>query len=570
MAETADERDQRGTTLLVVGGVAVAIVLLVGLLSVIDATPGTKDLRDRRTEVVDAAAAWLDAFERDDRPTMRTLVAAPAPDLAPTVEGFHAGLAPRSIDTEAGRPVLVGDRATVPVTVTVELPGLGPWTFENQLALLDVEVPATGEGDGDGDDEPDRAYRVAFTPATVHPDLAPGRRLESQLAWPARGALQAVDGAPLPDAGPLRSITGAVGPATAEQADRLGGAYEPGHPVGQFGLQAGFEEQLAGEPSGTVRLLEGDRELRVLATFEGRAGADVRTTLDLGLLDAAEAVLARTDKSAALVAIQPSTGAIRAVASRPRSGFNRALLGRYPPGSTFKVVTAAALLASGVTPDTPIDCPAETTIRGRRIRNAEGEALGRVPFRQAFFRSCNTAFVRLASELPAADLVAMARRFGFDRAPDLGVDAGTSQFPEPNGVVDQVSAAIGQGRVLATPMQMASVAATVAGGGHRPPHLVAVPVPPELEPLPAGVAETLQELMRLVVSQGTGTRAQLAGEPVAGKTGTAEFGTAVPLRTHAWFIGFRGDLAVAVVVEDGGFGGEVAAPIAADFLARAG
>jgi len=97
-----------------------------------------------------------------------------------------------------------------------------------------------------------------------------------------------------------------------------------------------------------------------------------------------------------------------------------------------------------------------------------------------------------------------------------------------------------------------------------------VPTLPELRPLPEGVAPTIQELMRRAVRSGTGTRARLAGTPVAGKTGTAEFGTAVPLRTHAWFIAFRGDLAVAVIVEDGGFGGEVAAPIAARFLQSVG
>src|SRR5690606_9889489 len=142
------------------------------------------------------------------------------------------------------------------------------------------------------------------------------------------------------------------------------------------------------------------------------------------------------------------------------------------------------------------------------------------------------------------------------RDPQLGTSAAASQFPEPEGMVDQAAAAIGQGRVLATPMQMASVAATVAAGGYRAPHLVEGDS--ELEPMDPGHAATLQELMRLVVAQGTGTRARLPGAPVAGKTGTAEFGTESPPRTHAWFIGFRGDLAVAVVVEDGGFGGSVA------------
>jgi cell division protein FtsI/penicillin-binding protein 2 len=236
----------------------------------------------------------------------------------------------------------------------------------------------------------------------------------------------------------------------------------------------------------------------------------------------------------------------------------------------MKVVTSIALLESGVTPDTRIACPKDITVNGRMIRNAEAEQLGDISFRDAFAHSCNTAFIGLAEKLPAQKLIDAARALGFDVNPDLRTAAATSQFPAPNGLVDQVSAAIGQGRVLVTPLQMASVAATVAAGGYRKPHLVEVPVAVPFQPMPPAVAATMQDFMRQVVAMGTGTKAQLPGTPVAGKTGTAEFGTAVPLHTHAWFIAFRGDLAVAVIVEDGGFGGDAAAPIAADFLRRVG
>jgi cell division protein FtsI/penicillin-binding protein 2 len=335
-------------------------------------------------------------------------------------------------------------------------------------------------------------------------------------------------------------------------------------------LQESLEHDLAGTPAGEVRVMEGDRLVQVLQSFSGKAGADVRTTFDPHLVAAALAVLGNEGNGASMVVIQPSTGAIRAIANRTATGYNRAFTGRYPTGSTMKVVTTVALLEHGVTPATRISCPKEIKVNGRVIRNAEEEELGDISFRDAFIHSCNTAFIQLAQQLAPEDLPNAAKRFGFDTDLGLGPLVGLSQVPPPNGIVDQVSEAIGQGRVLATPLQMAVVAANVAAGGYRAPHLVELPVPPPLEPMTPGVAETLQDFMRAVVIEGTGKKARLPGTPVAGKTGTAEFGTAVPLRTHAWFIAFRGDLALAVIVEDGGFGGDAAAPLAADFFRRVG
>jgi cell division protein FtsI/penicillin-binding protein 2 len=173
--------------------------------------------------------------------------------------------------------------------------------------------------------------------------------------------------------------------------------------------------------------------------------------------------------------------------------------------------------------------------------------------------------MQLAEKLQPSDLVSAAERYGFNRPLAAEVAAEQSSYPAPGGIVDQVSSAIGQGRVLATPLQMASVAATVASGVHRPTTFRAVAGPVGGDPLPPGVAATLQDLMGRVVSEGTARPAHLP-PGTAGKTGTAEFGSGNPPQTHAWFIGFRGDLAFAVIVEDGGFGGAVAAPLARAFL----
>jgi len=142
-------------------------------------------------------------------------------------------------------------------------------------------------------------------------------------------------------------------------------------------------------------------------------------------------------------------------------------------------------------------------------------------------------------------------------------------FPRPQDAAEQAEAAIGQGRVTASPLHMASVAAAVAGGGWRPPRFATAGPAAQPLPLPARDATVLRRLMHLVVRQGTGTNAAVPGRSIAGKTGTAEYGSGDPLPTHAWFIGFSGNLAVAVVVEGGGFGGAVAAPLAAEFFSSA-
>jgi cell division protein FtsI/penicillin-binding protein 2 len=294
----------------------------------------------------------------------------------------------------------------------------------------------------------------------------------------------------------------------------------------------------------------------------------VRTSIDLHVQDVAESVLSSvTEHPAAIVALRPSTGEILASASVPQRGFNRSLLGRYPPGSTFKVITSTALLEHGTTTDTRITCPHDVTIGGRMFQNAEDEELGDISFATAFAHSCNTAFIQLAERLQPVDLVTAAQQFGFNAAPAAEVAAQTSSYPEPAGMIDQVSSAIGQGRVLATPLQMASVAATVASGVHRDTTFRHLDAPPAGTALPPGIAPTLQSLMRRVVSEGTAASAHLP-PGTGGKTGTAEFGSGNPPQTHAWFIGFRGDLAFAVIVEDGGFGGAVAAPLARDLLRR--
>lgn len=365
-------------------------------------------------------------------------------------------------------------------------------------------------------------------------------------------------------------VVGHVGPITAELLQDLGPGYVAGDMVGLDGLERTYEKQLAGTAAHDVDLVSPEGVIvEHLATLPGEAPEPVRTTLDLGTQRAAETALGTTSP-AALVALRPSDGAVRAVVSTPiDEPFNRALDGQYPPGSTFKVVTTAALFDHGTTAETPATCPPTITVGGRAFKNFEGETEPSLPFARAFAISCNTAFIGLAKDLPPDALGNAATAFGFGPKPELGVAAKGGSFPAPKDTTEQVAASIGQGRVVASPLTMAGVAATVANGDWHSPQLVLDPArlsSPAPNRVPTATTAALRNLMTAVVQNGTGTAAAIDGQPIAGKTGTAEFGNDTPPATHAWFIGFRNDLAFAVVVEGGGVGGRVAAPIARTFL----
>jgi cell division protein FtsI/penicillin-binding protein 2 len=405
---------------------------------------------------------------------------------------------------------------------------------------------------------------ISRTPADryqrIHDALLP---INGIIFRPTRGVVAV-------DAALASEILGSVGDITAEQLHKLGAPYAAGDQVGLSGLQAIYEKRLAGSPLTEVVIATANGvTARTVERFPGKAAQAVRITIDPATQRAAESALAHVGKNAALVAIEPSTGAIRAVVSKPDGGFNRALSGTYPPGSTFKVVTSTALLAAGDTGSTPAPCPPKITIDGRSFANFEGEAPGPLDLAGAFAISCNNAFIGLADRLPTDAISRAAASFGFNTKWSLGIDAAGGSYPKPSDRADLAASSIGQGRVLASPVQMASVAAAVADGQWRAPTFITAPARaagPVVAALDPAIDTTLKSFMASVVRPG-GTAAG-SGIPADafGKTGTAEFGNANPPHTHAWFIGFRGDLAFAVIVEDGGVGGRVAAPLAAGFL----
>ncbi len=365
-----------------------------------------------------------------------------------------------------------------------------------------------------------------------------------------------------------RAVLGTVQPATGETLAEAGPSASPVDPIGTTGSQRTHQRRLAGEPAGQIRLVsrESGEVVRVLHRFEGKRGKALRTTLDRRIQEAAEDAAASAGEPAAVVAVRPSNGHVLAAASTPADGVDRAVNARYPPGSTFEVVTTAALIRAGLDPSDTVPCPGQVTVHGKRFENYDALAsLGSVPFRTDFALSCNTAFISAAERLPAEALPAEAKRFGLGREWRLGVPAYSGSVPPPADPVEQAAAAIGQGKVLASPLAMAVVAAAVADGTPRPPVLL----PDENAPEPLARladAEILRSLMYSTVEEGTARVLDLPGERVGAKTGTAEYGEAGAVRTHAWMIAFRGDLAVAVLVEGGGSGSKVAGPVARRFL----
>jgi len=364
-----------------------------------------------------------------------------------------------------------------------------------------------------------------------------------------------------------RQTIGQVGEATQEILNKLGEPYLKGDQVGLSGIEKGMESTLAGRPSGEVRLLDAKGvAVSTLNRFPGMDAQAVKTTIDIKAQQASDAALAGISKPAAIVVLDSATGDIRAVTSHPSDSFNRAMAGKYPPGSTFKMVTTAALLQSGVGADTKVDCPKEASVGGRKFRNFEDESFGQITFRFAFVQSCNTAFANLVRPLSPEKLTDEAKLFGFDAPYDLPVDSFGGSFPDPSDATEKAAAAIGQAKVEASPMHMASVAAAVASGTWHAPRLLADKPGAEPKPIDPSVIKTLTEFMRAVVTDGTGKNARVPGMPVAGKTGTAEFGKSNPPQTHAWFVGFRGRWSFAVLVEGGGVARDVAAPLAAKLL----
>ncbi|HEV7162029.1 MAG TPA: penicillin-binding transpeptidase domain-containing protein [Solirubrobacteraceae bacterium] len=486
-----------------------------------------------------------------------------------------------------GRPRVSGGTVTVPVRVVTRLFG---------TLSLDFAVPVAEAGEA--------GLRVHWSRSLTFPGLRSGEQLSRRTSLPRRATLLARDGSVLAESpagltategtrsSPLgeaaRAVIGTVGPVPSARRAVLEAEGVPANAiVGLSGLERALDDRLRGRPGG--ELLAGQR---LLAYTAPRAAPAVNTTVSPTVQRAAVSALG--GQLGGIVALQPSTGQILAVAGI-------GLEGLQPPGSTFKMITLTGVLQAHIANrHTVFPYATSATLDGVKLSNADGEECGG-SLELAFAVSCNSVFTPLGVKLGAKRLVATAEAFGFNH--ETGVPgAAESTLPpagEIQGELDVGSTAIGQGQVLATPLQMALVAATVADGGRRPQpsFLPASSSSPNPHVMSSSIARTVRHLMIEVVNEGTGKLAAIPGATVAGKTGTAELKSACKApaesstgeeaketskeegcsssesegkNTDAWFAAFAPAfdpriVVCALMVEDGA-GGSTAAPVARQVL----
>jgi cell division protein FtsI/penicillin-binding protein 2 len=369
----------------------------------------------------------------------------------------------------------------------------------------------------------------------------------------------------------LGYVVGSVGPVTAQQLTTLGAPYSAADLVGQTGLEGLYQRQLAGRPGATVTAVTATgAPVATVASLPSTPGTPVQTSIDPRIQRDAESALAGQRKQAALVAVDAATGQVLASASVPaNAGFNIALDGEFPPGSSFKVITSTALIEHGLSPASAATCPPQLTVDGEVFHNSEGTA-SVSDLLHAFAESCNTAFIGLATRhLRAAEFPAAAAQFRLGTTPEIGLPAYGGSVPKPSDEADLAATTIGQGQVLMSPLDMAMVAASVDTGQVRAARLVAGAPDDSIAPttLPHEVIRDLHAMMAQVVATGTASGKGLPPGTYA-KTGTAQYGSGHPLPQDAWLIGFNGTIAFAMVVVDGGEGGPTDGPVVARFLDR--
>ncbi|MFI6726236.1 penicillin-binding transpeptidase domain-containing protein [Streptomyces sp. R-74717] len=433
----------------------------------------------------------------------------------------------------------VGTKVPYTVKATVSFEGKSkPWSYSSELTV--VRGLTTGRP------------LVDWAPAVIHPDLTAGASLRTGEA--STPSIEAVDHN-------NKVLTKEKYPSLGPILDALREKYGE-KAGGTAGIETWIENADAGGPNKAL-----------LTLTKGRPGK-LQTTLDANAQAAAE-VAVKKFSQASVVAVRPSTGAIRAVANNPATGFNAAMQGKQAPGSTMKIVTAAMLIEKGLaSANQKIECPPTVMYQGRTFQNLDGFSIPDGTLTTSFARSCNTAFIKLIDETKDDAALAKEARdvFGIGLDWQTGVVSFDGSVPEATGG-EAAAQYIGQGTVQMNALNMASITATAKNGTFRQPILVdrdldGRQLATASRSLSPSVSQQLTNMMRQTASWGTGKNAMASvGGDKGAKTGSAEVdGQAT---SNSWFTGFSNDLAAAAVVQSGGHGGDAAGPVVAAVL-RAG
>lgn len=573
--------------------VAVSVALLGGTV----ACTGVADDGPRQ-----AVERFLGAVSRQDMSGAAALTDDPATAQA-ALDDTWSGLSATGLRYATGAADITGDTADIDVTYTWQLPRGREWTYpgsvkvtrsdsgwgvrwvstdihpdlgaNQRLSLRITEPPRAAVNEADGSQVmtsgtvigvnfdakaaaaqgsvADSATRLVAALSASQPGLDAQRIAEESTASDGPYPITRLSSG---DFDRLRDQLAIPGVVTNEQAELV-----PTDPSFAPALLSQVRKVVDGEVDGRVgwrvaTVNPNGLDADILVDKPAQPAPAISLSLSRQVQNAAEgAVDAANGFPIAMVVIQPSTGRILGVAQNPaadRQG-SIATTGLYPPGSTFKMVTAAAAISDNLAqPGTMVPCPGSIEIGQRVIPNYDQFALGTVPMQRAFAQSCNTTFAHLASRMGPADLAHAAAAMGVGLDYTIpGLDAVSGSVPIANDLVDRSVDGFGQGKVLVSPLGLALVAGTVANNGTAPvPQLILgreTTVEGPKATLSRDVVDQLRPMMREVVTTGTGTAIAGSGE-VYGKTGEAEFAGG----SHAWFAGYRGDLAFATLVVGGG------------------
>lgn len=492
------------------------------------------------SEIKDTAKGFLKAWASGDATTAAHLT-----NNEDVAEPLLTGYTEEAHVTEAviTPGPAVGTKVPYTVKATVSYEGkTKPWSYSSELTV--VRGLTTGKA------------LVDWSPTVIHPQLTEGASLRTGESSTA--AIEAVDrNGKVLDKETYPSLGPVIDALREKYGDTTGGSP---------GIETWVEPDAEDVPNTTL-----------LTLAKGKPGR-LRTTLDKNVQAAAERVVKQFPESS-VVAVQPSTGAIQAIANNRADGYNAAMTGQLAPGSTMKIVTAAMIIQNGLgSMNEKVECPSTVSWEGVPFHNLKNFSLADPTLRDAFARSCNTTFIKPVKALGdrAGTALGQEARDYFGLGQDnwkTGLPSFDGSIPESSGA-ETAASYIGQGKLLMSPLNMASVTATAKHGAFKQPYIV----PRELDdrqfatarPLPGGVAQQLREMMRYTATSSSGTgRAAMAsvGGDKGAKTGSAEVdgqGT-----SNSWFTGFSNDLAAAAVVQSGGHGGDAAGPVVAAVL-RAG